>query len=116
MRRIANKFVIPCSALAVLLSPLAAANTIVSRGYGVASQTVNFADLDLTNSKGVATLYRRIRFAADKVCDSDEPTSLSTHMHVRICAKEAIDRAVKDVNSHALTNLHVAVAGHMDFQ
>jgi len=116
MRRIANKFVIPCSALAVLLSPLAAANTIVSRGYGVASQTVNFADLDLTNSKGVATLYRRIRFAADKVCDSNEPTSLSKQIHVRICAKEAIDRAVNDVNSHALTSLHLAVAGHMDFQ
>ena len=111
-----NKFVIPCAATAVLLSSLASATTIVSPGFGTASRTVNFADLDLSNNKGVATLYHRIKSAAGQVCDSDEPTSLHTLPYVRICEEQAIDRAVKDVDSYGLRSFHAAATNQMDFQ
>jgi UrcA family protein len=116
MRRPVNKFVIPCSVLAVLLSPLGSAATVMSPGFATTSRTVNFADLDLSNSKGVATLYHRIRRAAGQVCDSDEPTSLHTLPYVRICQEQAIDQAVKDVSSYGLTSLHAQATNRMDFQ
>jgi UrcA family protein len=116
MRRPASKFVIPCTILAVLLSPLSSAATAVWPRYEVVTRTVNFADLDLTNSKAIATLYGRIKSAADRVCGSDEPTSLQTLRSVRRCTKEAIDQAVKDVSSSGLTTFHAAVTNQMDLQ
>jgi UrcA family protein len=116
MRRPVNKFVIPCTALAVLLSPLVSATTVMSPGVGTATRTVNFGDLDLSNSKGVATLYHRIKSAAGRVCDSDEPTSLHTLPYVRVCTEQAIDQAVKDVNSYGLTSVHASATNRMDFQ
>jgi UrcA family protein len=116
MRRPASKFVIPCTVLAVLLSPLGSAATTVWPRYEVTTRTVNFADLDLTNGKAIATLYGRIKSAADTVCESNEPLSLQTLRSVRRCTKEAMDRAVKDVSSPGLTTFHAAVANQMDFQ
>jgi UrcA family protein len=88
----------------------------MSPGFATASRTVNFADLDLSNSKGVKSLYRRIKTAAGQVCDSDEPSSLHTLPYVRICQEQAIDQAVKDVNSYGLTSLHAQATNRMDFQ
>jgi UrcA family protein len=116
MRRPASKSVIPCTVLAVLLSPLGAAATAVRPGYEVTTTVVNFADLDLTNSKAVATLYGRIKSAAGRVCESPEYTSLQTLQHVRRCTKHAIDQAVRDVSSSGLTSLHASVTNQMDFQ
>jgi UrcA family protein len=119
MRRAANKFVIPCTALAVLvlLSPTGSSAATVTRPhYEGPTWTVNYADLDLTNSKAVATLYKRIKFAADKVCESSEPTSLHTFLYVRMCTKQAIDQAVKEVNSSGLTTVHLATANQTAFQ
>jgi UrcA family protein len=114
MHRPTNKFVIPGTVLAVLLSPLGGAATALWPRYEVTTATVHFADLDLTNSKAVATLYGRIKSAADRVCESDEPPSLQTQRYVRSCTKQAIDQAVKDVSSSGLTSLHAAVTNQMD--
>jgi UrcA family protein len=116
MRRTANLLVIPCTALAVLLSPVGSAATTIGPRYEVTTRTVNFADLDLTNSKAVATLYGRIRAAADQVCESPEFASWQTLLLVRRCTKHAIDRAVKDVNSSGLTTFHMAATDQTDFQ
>jgi UrcA family protein len=118
MRRTANKFVIPCTALAmlVLLSPLGSAATVNRPHYEVSTRTVNYADLDLTNRKAVATLYDRIKIAADKVCESSEPTSLQTVLYVRMCTRQAIDQAVKDVNASGLTTFHLASASQTGFR
>ena len=115
MRCPASKLVVPCTVLAVFLSPLGSAATTVGPGYEVTTRTVNFADLDLTNSKAIATLYRRIKTAADQVCGSTEYTRLQT-VHVRKCTKKAIDQAVRDVNSSGLTSFHASVTNQMDFQ
>jgi UrcA family protein len=119
MPRTANKFVIPCTALAVLvlLSPTGSSAATPTRPqYEGHTWTVNYADLDLANSKAVATLYKRIKFAADKVCESSERTSLQTLLYVRMCTKQAIDQAVKEVNSSGLTTVHLASANPTAFQ
>jgi UrcA family protein len=115
MRRPANKFVIPCAALAVLLSPLGEAATAFWPGYEVTTSIVNFADLDLGNSQGVATLYARIKSAADKVCGPGESMPYEVILHARRCTKLAIAQAVKDVNAAGLTSLHRAATNQMDF-
>jgi UrcA family protein len=116
MRHPASKLVIPCTVLAVLLSPIGSAAAAIRSSYEVVTRTVSFADLDLTNSKGVATLYGRIKSAADKVCESSEPTSLQTLAYVRSCTKRAIAQAVRDVNSFGLTTFHLATTNQTDFQ
>jgi UrcA family protein len=116
MRRPANKFAIPCAILAVLASPLGSATTVVWPGSAVDTRTVSFADLDLTNTRSIETLYGRIKTAAGKVCDSDEPTSLQTLQYVRTCTRQAIDQAVKDANSPGLATFHAAVTERTDFR
>jgi len=109
MRLPASKLVIPCTVLAVFLSPLGSAATAVGPRYEVTTRTVNFSDLDLANSKAIATLYQRIKIAADQVCESAEYTRLQTVQYVGKCTKKAIDQAVKDVNSSGLTSFHASV-------
>ena len=116
MRCPASKLVVPCTVLAVFLSPLGSAATTVGPGYEVTTRTVNFADLDLANSKAIATLYRRIKTAADQVCESTEYTRLQTVQYVHKCTKKAIEQAVRDVNSSGLTTFHASATNQMDFQ
>jgi UrcA family protein len=107
--RPATKFVVPCTALAVLLSPLGfAATTAISPGYEAVTRVVKFDDLDLTKAKAVVTLYGRIKSAAGEVCKPSGSRAFDSVLRVRRCTKRAIDQAVGDVNSPGLTSLHEA--------
>jgi UrcA family protein len=109
-------FALPCMALIIFLSPLAGAATVLPPGYEAVMRTVNFADLDLTNTRGVATLYQRIKTAAGKVCESNDSRPYGTLLRqVRRCEKEAITQAVEDVNSSELTTFHLSATGQPDF-
>jgi len=104
-------------ALSVFLSPMGSAATAPWRGYEPVTRTVSFADLDLTNSKGVAALYRRIKSAADLVCENaGERGTLLMSMYVRKCTRQAIDQAVREVNSSGLKSLHASATNQIDFQ
>ncbi len=123
MRLPASKFVIPCMALIIFLSPLGFAATTLSPGYVSVMQIVKFADLDLTDTRAVEVLYERIKSAADKVCEPADSRSVETLVHVRRCMKHAVAQAVRDVNSPGLTSLHMAAtnqsmaaSNQMDFQ
>jgi UrcA family protein len=116
MCRPASKFVIPCTLLAVLLTPLGVAAVPVWPGYEPVTRIVNFADLDLTDTKAVATLYARIRSAANIVCEPADARSEDTLSSVRRCTKRAIAQAVKDVNSSGLTTFHMTATNPADFQ
>jgi UrcA family protein len=103
-------------ALTIFLSPIAGAATDLPRGYEPVTRTVNFADLDLTNTRGVATLYQRIKTAADKVCEFNGSRAYETMLvHVHRCTKQAIAQAVRDVNCAELTSLHLAAISPPDF-
>ena len=74
---------------------------------------VKYADLDVSTSMGAATLYNRIRFAAEGVCAPLDHGDLASKMHQGICVKQAIEGAVTEVNRPALTAVYETKYGAM---
>jgi UrcA family protein len=68
------------------------------------TKTVKFADLDIQTVAGAKILYRRIRLAAEKVC---EPISRDAALSEAVphCVNTAIDNAVRKVDAPYLTAL-----------
>jgi UrcA family protein len=79
----------------------------------VLRRVVNFADLDLTRSAGIAALYTRTRWAADEVCEPATPFSQRSEILAHACAKQALDRAIADLNLPQLTSYHLAKIGRV---
>ena|ERR1700761_3756177 len=109
MRAVMTSWLVPA---ALLLSPLCPADTRVDGQIGPGSETVTravrFADLNLAKDAGIANLYRRIRTAAQNVCDRDLSSGRKDAMITSWrCQKRAIAQAVKDVNSTELTRMHM---------
>ena len=77
----------------------------------VRARVVQFADLDLTRSAGVAVLYARIKSAAREVCEPINARALAASQAAHKCVAESIARAVADVNAAALTGYHLAKTG-----
>lgn len=66
---------------------------------GITRATVRFADLNLAASKDVAELYRRIEYAARKVC--------MEHTRDReLCVRRAVSNAVVKIDRPQLTAFH----------
>jgi UrcA family protein len=63
------------------------------------SATVRYDDLNLATEQGAHTLYRRIATVAKQVCPDGDIRDLSRLAHAQACQKEAIERAVRAVNS-----------------
>lgn len=67
------------------------------------SETVRFADLNINNSPGVETLYRRLSIAAKSVCRESEPgRSLALVAPHRACVHSALSKALADVGNPAV--------------
>jgi UrcA family protein len=66
------------------------------------SVVVHFGDLDLTRSDGVAVLYRRLKYAAETVCDSQDGDDLASKRRYETCWQDALSRAVFKVDRPAL--------------
>jgi len=79
---------------------------------GLPSERVSYADLDISKPAGAKTLYQRIVSAANRVCSADNYKYLPTRNGVRECTDTAIDKAVKDVGSPALSALRPTAAIH----
>jgi UrcA family protein len=79
--------------------------TVVAK-TAVRARTVSFADLNLQRHEGVATLYRRIRNAANLVCYESGVPPIQSQLSVRKCTSNAIGRAVAQVGVPALVALH----------
>lgn len=76
----------------------------------VRSTTVGYADLDLRRAEGANTLYRRIARAADRVCGPDS-RELRAQADRSRCLRDAIAKAVVDVGSPTLAELHAGRTG-----
>ena len=92
------------SAAAVLLaSVFVTPSAFASDQYGqVRTQDIKFEDLNLATTAGVDVLYKRIHSAAQRVCAQPQP-QLGAAVAVAKCNKEAVARAVKEINLPALT-------------
>jgi len=76
--------------------------------------TVRFADLNLNNTRDVATLYTRIRNAATAVCQSAEgPASVSRMFWTswNKCYHQGIADAVRAVHNDKLSAYHEKRSG-----
>jgi UrcA family protein len=72
---------------------------------GLPSERVSYADLDISKPAGAKVLYGRIVAAARHVCALDGSRDLGSMQGVNQCTDLAIDKAVKDVGSPALSAL-----------
>ena len=70
------------------------------------SVTVRYHDLNLNSPEGVASLYGRIRFAAQQVCRTLESRDLVRKSQSQDCFNHAVANAVKAVHSEPLSAYH----------
>ena len=109
------KLVIPVSLSALGLGALASVNAqgvqeVVVTGKAVGaethSQTVKFADLDLSKSEGLKTLLSRIHGAAGKVCaPKPETNDTKSGTDYKKCVGDAVNGGVAKVGNPGLTAL-----------
>ena len=69
---------------------------------------VSFGDLDVTNPQGAATLYRRIKVAAETVCSPYWATGFAARAEQYDCVRSAIADAVTTVDQPALSQVYSA--------
>jgi UrcA family protein len=68
--------------------------------------TVTYRDLAVTIPQGATSLYKRIRFAADKVCSYLDERDLSSKAHKNTCMDKAIADAVMHVGEPQLFSVY----------
>lgn len=111
-----NQYAIRMAALILAFVPI----TMVARAAladesfdGVPHKVVSFRDLNLDTPDGAAALYQRIRSAAHEVCASPDRYDLSL-FKLEGCIRDAVSRAVTQVNRPMLTSLYEAKTGKAD--
>ena len=115
-RSMAHPLVSPFVALA-LAGSLFALSLAQAGAPEAPALEVKIGDLDLDKPAGVEVLYKRLQFAAHKVCGPSNVTG--TRISVReqqACAKAAVDNAVHQLNKPALTAYHESHAAKGDAQ
>jgi len=70
------------------------------------SMSVSYGDLNLDTREGNATLYRRLRAAALRVCGEPDSRDLRSTTEARACFAKAMDTAVRQIDRAPLTALH----------
>jgi UrcA family protein len=71
---------------------------------------VHYSEQSLATDEGVKVLYRRIVAAANEVCPESSTRNLNQQMRVEQCRRDAIVRAVRQVDNSRLAALHAARA------
>jgi UrcA family protein len=75
---------------------------------GSRSVRVNYRDLNLETEQGTAALYGRIVSAAHRVCAASDIRNLVEVAAAHACEAQAIEHAVRAVNSPRLAATHSA--------
>jgi UrcA family protein len=73
---------------------------------GPPSEVVRYADLNISDPAGALTLYHRIQAAARRVCLLDAASDIHSFGGQRGCYRQAVEAAVKGVDSAALSQIH----------
>jgi UrcA family protein len=98
------KTLLPLAALA--LSGFAAAGTRDTNNV-----VVKYGDLNLNSQAGIASLHKRIRNAAESVCNQLETRILGLREAYDACVDQAVADGVAAVGSPALTQFHSLKSG-----
>jgi UrcA family protein len=93
---------------------LGSAAQAADSGESADQKTVGYADLNLTDVKGVQVLYWRLDSAAKTVCNMPDRRELARAANARQCVDQAMVQAIATVNNPLLTSLYLAKTGTMD--
>lgn len=77
---------------------------------GVLQKRVSYAGLDLSSVTGAQILLRRLKSAAEQVCEPFEGQRLEQKYRWRECYERALANAVRQVNHPQVTMLYEASA------
>jgi UrcA family protein len=100
---------VACGLLACALGACASQARIdASATDGIPQRRVSYADLDLESRAGARVLLRRLKVAADQVCELPNQRDLAQHLRWRECYAHALAEAVRQVNRSQLTTLYRA--------
>lgn len=69
---------------------------------------VHYQDLNLSQERDAQRLYRRITTAAQLVCDKNRGEGLSGMPLYHACIDKAVNKAVANVSSQEVTQIHEA--------
>ncbi|NKB37687.1 MAG: UrcA family protein [Gammaproteobacteria bacterium] len=77
------------------------------------STTLKISDLDLSQEKGIATLYERLKSSANKVCGDKDIHVIGSRVEsnkfrraYKRCYARALNGAVNSINNARLTEMH----------
>ena len=71
---------------------------------------VSYADLNIQSEAGARVLYARLKRASEKACNVEslsELGSVDRARNARVCYDEVLSNAVENIDSDALTRMHV---------
>ena len=102
--------VLLCLSTAVTLGALP---TVSSADDSLPMRKVSYADLDISKPAGAKVLYGRIVAAARGVCAINGTRDLRNAAIEHACMEQAIDHAVKDVDSSELSALRPGSVTHL---
>jgi UrcA family protein len=95
--------------LTVAFAPVARADAAAD----VPKLEVSYTDLDIATEQGARALYRRISTAARQVCPQGEGSIIPKLNDIsRTCIRDAIARAVHEVNSPRLAEVEATLGRH----
>ena len=93
------KFILSVGLLAIGGTALAS-EPIASTTNGTVTYAVRYSDLDVSTTTGAKTLYLRIRYAAETLCEN---AATWGRKEGQACVNKAVTDAVARVNAPALT-------------
>jgi len=96
------------ASLAVLAGTagIAAAQSLNS-DVEIRTKTVTFDPAAIQTDAGAQDFYQRLRSAARDVCAEDGYPRVLMREEALLCATEAVDHAVREVNLRTLTDVHL---------
>lgn len=106
------KFMLAIALGAAAMSAASARDAARQTPAPVRAVTVRYGDLDLSTERGAQALLARITKAAKSVCPQAVDRDLGAFLASRRCEREAIARAVRQVDSPRLAALVPARMRH----
>ena len=97
------KFIVAASFVGLGSAALALESPAASTTNGSISYPVGYSDLDVSTMKGAKTLYLRITFAAETLCES---AATWGKREGQACVNEGVDNAVVRLNRPLLSQYH----------
>jgi UrcA family protein len=112
LRRASERLSAGAAALAVTFLMLLTVDVRAAEPIAPPSVTVSYSDLAFGSATGTASVYRKLKNAARKVCGLNPGVSLSLDRRVaaQACVEKALADVVLRIDRPMLTSVHAASA------